>query len=96
MAVTRIDISKRSNFADGASFDGVGPYELLEGTAHFAVDPLNQRNQAITDLELAPRQVEVAARALIDERYMLEEDLELVVERASSKFDYFLGNVNGG
>ncbi|MCI0867148.1 MAG: hypothetical protein J4N89_11460 [Chloroflexi bacterium] len=55
MAVTRIDISNRSNFADGASFDGVGPYELLEGTAHFAVDPLNQRNQAITDLELAPR-----------------------------------------
>ena len=55
MAVTRIDISNRRNFADGASFDGVGPYEFLEGTAHFAVDPLNQRNQAITDLELAPR-----------------------------------------
>ena len=50
MAVTRIDISNRSTFADGASFDGVGPYELLEGTAQFAVDPLNQRNQAITDL----------------------------------------------
>ena len=54
MAVTRIDISNRSDFADGASFDGVGPYEFLEGTAQFAVDPLNQRNQAITDLELAP------------------------------------------
>ena len=42
------------------------------------------------------RQVEVAARALIEERYMLEDDLERVVERAGSKFDYFLGNANGG
>ena len=56
MAVIRIDISNRKSFADGASFDAVGPYEYLEGTAHFAVDPLNQRNQAITDIELAPRE----------------------------------------
>ena len=42
------------------------------------------------------RQVEAAARALIDERYMLESDLERVVNRAGSKFDYFLGNANGG
>ena len=40
--------------------------------------------------------MEAAARALIDERYMLEDDLEGVVERAGSKFDYFLGNANGG
>ena len=42
------------------------------------------------------RQVEAEARALIDERYMLEEDLERVVQRAGSKDHYFLGNDNGG
>ena len=42
------------------------------------------------------RQVEEAARTLIDERYMLDEDLDRVVEQAGSKFDYFLGIANGG
>ncbi|MCI0800072.1 MAG: hypothetical protein J4O06_14940, partial [Chloroflexi bacterium] len=42
------------------------------------------------------RLVEESARALIDEGYMLEEDLEPVVERAGSKFDYFVGNGNEG
>ena len=37
-----------------------------------------------------------AAQSLVDEGYMLEEDLEQVVERARLKFDYFLGNANGG
>ncbi|PKB63829.1 MAG: hypothetical protein BZY80_05295 [SAR202 cluster bacterium Io17-Chloro-G2] len=55
MAVTRIEISSRSDFADGTAFGDVGPYEFLEGTAHFSVDPMNGRNMAITDLELAPR-----------------------------------------
>ena len=43
----------------------MGAYELLEGTAHYAVDPLQARNQGITDLDLAPRnsagQVEFSA-----------------------------------
>ena len=55
MAVTKLEISSRSDFAQGESFGEVGPYELLEGTAYFAVDPLNARNQAITDLDLAHR-----------------------------------------
>ena len=55
MPVTKIEISDRSRFADGMAFGGVGPYESMEGTAHFAVDPLNERNKAITDLDLAPR-----------------------------------------
>ena len=55
MAVTKIEISSRSDFADGSVFGDVGPYEYLEGTSHFAVDPMNERNRAITDLELAPR-----------------------------------------
>ena len=55
MAITELAIERRSNFASGESFGDVGAYELLEGTAHFAVDPQNARNQGITDLDLAPR-----------------------------------------
>ena len=55
MAITELEISKRTSFASGESFDDVGAYELLEGTAHYAVDPLHARNQGITDLDLAPR-----------------------------------------
>ena len=55
MAITDLEITKRTRFASGESFGDVGSYELLEGTAHYAVDPLHARNQAITDLELAPR-----------------------------------------
>ena len=55
MAVTELEITKRTSFASGESFGDVGPYELLEGTAHYAVDPLHASNQGITDLDLAPR-----------------------------------------
>ena len=55
MAITQLDITKRSSFASGESFGDVGAYELLEGTAHYAVDPSHPRNQGITDLDLAPR-----------------------------------------
>ena len=51
--LTRLDIFRTEEFAEGRSFGEVGPYRLIEGTAHFAVDPSNERNAAITDLELA-------------------------------------------
>ena len=55
MAVAKLEIARTTPFAGGESFGEVGPYELLEGTAHFAVDPSNPRNQAINDVGLAPR-----------------------------------------
>ena len=55
MAVVRLDITQRSPFAHGTLFGRVGPYELVQGTATFAVDPLHPRNAVITDLDLAPR-----------------------------------------
>ena len=65
MALTELEITKRSSFAAGERFGDVGAYELLEGTAHYTVDPLHARNQGITDLDLAPRnsagQVEFSA-----------------------------------
>ena len=58
MAVVKIDITAREPLADGEAFDRAGAYEYLQGTAHFAVDPLHPRNAVITDLELAPRQAD--------------------------------------
>ena len=55
MAITELEITNRTSFASGDSFGDVGAYELLEGTAHYAVDPLHARNQGITDLDLAPQ-----------------------------------------
>ncbi len=55
MAVVKLDITNRSLFADGQSFGKVGLYHLIEGTAYFAVNPLDPRNSPITDIELAPR-----------------------------------------
>ena len=58
MPVVKLDITQRQPFAAGESFDPAGPYEFLQGTAHFAVDPAHPRNTAITDLKLAPRQAD--------------------------------------
>ena len=54
MAITELEITNRTSFASGESFGDVGAYELLEGKAHYAVEPLHARNQGITDLDLAP------------------------------------------
>ena len=55
MAITDLQITKRTSFASGQTFGEVGAYKLLEGTAHYAVDPDHASNQGITDLDLAPR-----------------------------------------
>jgi len=60
--VTGLNIHSVSDFADGESFGDVGPYQLLQGSAHFAIDPLSPRNEAITDIELAPRDANGAVR----------------------------------
>jgi Alpha/beta hydrolase domain len=55
MAITQLLITSRRPFAQEKGFGNVGPYEQLDGIAHFAVDPLHPANQLITDLKLAPR-----------------------------------------
>lgn len=55
MAVTTLLITSRRPFAQEKAFGHVGPYEQLDGTVYFAVDPHHPANQLITDLELAPR-----------------------------------------
>jgi len=57
MAVTKLLITSRRPFAEEKAFGQVGPYEQLDGTVSFAVDPTHPANQLITDLKLAPRDV---------------------------------------
>src|ERR671922_2121680 len=57
MAVTKLLITSRRPFAQEKAFGQVGPYEQLDGTVYFAVDPTHPANQLITDLKLAPRDV---------------------------------------
>ena len=47
MPVVTLDITHRSPFLEGRPFGPVGSYELLEGMAHFVVDPLHPSNAAI-------------------------------------------------
>jgi len=55
MAVTALLITSRRPFAEGKAFGQVGPYEQLDGTVYFAVDPSHPANRLITDLKLAPQ-----------------------------------------
>ncbi len=65
MPVTGLEITSERPFADGESFGDVGSYTQIDGTAHFAVDPLHPANETIADIKLAPRngqgQVEFSA-----------------------------------
>ena len=54
MPVTAVEIKSRSSLSGGLTFGEVGPYEQLEGTVHFALNPRHPRNEVITDLKLAP------------------------------------------
>ena len=55
MAVTKLLITSRQPFAEGQAFGDVGTYEQLDGVAYFAVDPTDDANRLITDIERAPR-----------------------------------------
>jgi hypothetical protein len=55
MAVIKLEIKSQQSFAQGRAFGEVGPYQQLDGTVYFAVDPDHRANSLITDLKLAPR-----------------------------------------
>jgi hypothetical protein len=54
-AVTRIEILQTLPYAEGRSFDGVGPYERLIGRVHFTIDPAAKLSVPIVDLQHASR-----------------------------------------
>ena len=70
MAVTALEIKTCSPFAQGIAFGDVGPYEQLDGTVHFAVDPDHPSNAGITDLQLAPRDAHGLVRCWADVRIL--------------------------
>ncbi len=70
MAVTALEIKTCSPFAQGTAFGDVGPYQQLDGTVHFAVDPDHPGNAGITDLQLAPRDAQGLVRCSADVRLL--------------------------
>ena len=54
-AITKIYVVERSDVLEGKNTGPAGPYERILARAHFAVDPSNEANRAIRDLQLAPR-----------------------------------------
>jgi len=53
--VTRIEITSRTDVANGKEFGLAGAYEKLAGKVYFAVDPNDPHNKAIVDVDKAPR-----------------------------------------
>jgi hypothetical protein len=54
-AVVRVDIKERSDILEGKAFGNVGAYERIVGKAYFVVNPRIPSNQAIADIDKAPR-----------------------------------------
>jgi hypothetical protein len=54
MPLVRLEITRQQRFASGMEFGGAGTYELVEGVAHYEVNPQHPANEGIVDLELAP------------------------------------------
>jgi len=58
MPAIGIEITHRERYAGGTEFGATGAYERIDGTITFAVDPENEANQSVVDLDLAPRDTE--------------------------------------
>ncbi len=67
--LVRLDITSREVVAGGMAFGATGAYEKLKGTAHFEVNPRDDDNEQVFDLDKAPRnargRVEFSADAVI-------------------------------
>ncbi|MCH7739363.1 MAG: hypothetical protein IIC93_04360 [Chloroflexi bacterium] len=55
MPVIDFRVTGREPYAGGASFGDAGSYEQIDGVVAFAVDPGNDANRLIVDLDKAPR-----------------------------------------
>ncbi len=53
--LTRLVITERAPLAGGVSLGSAGAYEKIRGTAYFEVDPKDQQNAIIVNLDRAPR-----------------------------------------
>ena len=56
--VVEVEVERRQDVLDGRPFGEAGAYEKIVGRIRFAFDPDNENNEAIVDLDLAPRNSE--------------------------------------
>jgi Alpha/beta hydrolase domain len=75
-ALVRLDISERSDVLNGRAFGKAGSYERLRGRAYFAVDPRLAVNQAIADIDKAPRNKDGAVEFSADFYMLRPKDLK--------------------
>lgn len=54
MSLVELKITHSERFASGMEFSDVGTYELLQGVAHYEIDPKHPHNSGIVDLSSAP------------------------------------------
>ncbi|SVB30477.1 uncharacterized protein METZ01_LOCUS183331, partial [marine metagenome] len=52
--VVRIDVHSKSDIAGGRTYGLAGPYERLLGRVYFEIDPRNNVNESIIDIQYAP------------------------------------------
>jgi hypothetical protein len=53
--VLRLEITSREPMNNGQAVGAAGPFELIRGKVHGAIDPKDPHNSIIQDLDLAPR-----------------------------------------
>ena len=85
--VTSVTITSRTILAGGQSFGSTGPYERLVGRIEFALDPADpeERYRGVDDYL---RRIRTAAMDLIGKRFMLAEDLDVILERAKQHWSF--------
>ncbi len=64
----------RTPYMDGMSFGETGPYDRIDGTITFRVDPEHEANAGIVDLQLAPRDDEGGVRFTSDVCLLIPSD----------------------
>jgi hypothetical protein len=98
--VIAIAIDSREPFADGEVFGDIGAYEWVKGTLTYAVDPDDEANEAVVDLEHAPRDEE--GRVVFSGEFQLLKPADLSKGNHCLLYDVnnrgnkvILGNHNG-
>src|SRR5262245_8456804 len=76
MAFAAFEIKTCSPFVQGKAFGDVGPYQQLDGTVHFAVDPHHPSNAGITDLQRTPRDAQGLVPCAADVRLLMPVALQ--------------------
>ena len=71
------------------------PFRATRADGEASGDPRPSIEERYATREDYLRLVREAAQALVEARYLLEEDVEGVVERAAGRYEYFLGEANG-